>query len=308
MKTKRLCYSFFVTIRRPIEIDTPLTDAARWGLLQKRTQEIRAVQAFKLFREKGIEPILIKGLAAAMLYPANLPRASIDMDLAVDPHEFAAARAIAASTAANGLAIDLHYGLRHLDTIDWGDLFQNSQPVELDGGTIRILRPEDHLRVLCVHWLTDGGVYQERLWDIYYAVESRGPDFDWNRFLGIVSERRRRWLVCTLGLAQRYLGLDLSDTPIEAEARDLPRWFVKTVESEWASETKPWPLEASMHDPMVLAKQVKRRMRPNPIWATVQMNGSFDSRTRIHYQIANVFKRIPPSYRRISDTLKLGKK
>jgi hypothetical protein len=308
VKTNRLCYSFFVVTRPVIDIDRSLTDAARWGLLQKKAQEVRSVQAFKLFREKGIEPILIKGLAAAMLYPAHIPRISIDLDLAVSPDEFAAAKAIAVSTAAHGLAIDLHCGLRHLDTVEWSDLFENSHPVELDGGTIRILRPEDHLRVLCVHWLTDGGVYQDRLWDIYYSVENRGTDFDWDRFLGIVSERRRRWLVCTLGLAQYYLRLDLTATPIEVEARDLPRWLVTTVEREWASETKPRPLEASMHDPVMFAKQVKRRMRPNPIWATVQMNGSFDARTRVHYQLANVFNRIPPSYRRISNTLRLRNK
>jgi hypothetical protein len=243
-----------------------------------------------------------------MLYPAHVPRISIDVDLAVAPDEFAAARPISISTAADGLAIDLHCGLRHLDTVSWSDLFKNSIPTELESGTIRMFRPEDHLRVPCVHWLTDGGVYRERLWDIYYSVENRKNDFDWERFLGIVSLRRRRWLVCTLGLAQRYLGLDLTDTPIDAEARDLPPWLVKAVEREWSSETKPRPLEASLHDPVMFAKQVKRRMRPNPIWATIQMNGTFDSRTRIHYQIANVFKRVAPSYRRISDTLKLRQK
>lgn len=303
MKTSCLCYSFFVATT-PLRENQDLTDAVRWNILQKRTLEIRALKAFHLFAQDGIEPILIKGLAAARFYPDSTPRLSVDTDLAVSAADFERATLVANSDQAAGLAIDLHLELKHLDTVEWADLFDNSRLLELDGGTVRVLRHEDHLRVLCVHWLTDGGVYRERLWDIYYAIENRPSDFDWDRFLGVVSQRRRRWLVCTLGLASRYLNLDLSDSPIESEARDIPAWLIRAVEREWASETKPWPLEVSLHDPKLLAKQIKRRLRPNPVWATVQLEGSFDAPTRVFYQIANLFKRIPSSYRRISRTLR----
>lgn len=275
-----------------------MDDEVRWNILQVRMAEKRAVRAFELFRAAGIEPILIKGIAAGRYYPESQPRVAIDMDLAVAEHEFDRAFTIVVEHASEGLAIDVHRELRHLDTVAWDDLFAHSVEWELEGGAIRILRPEDHLRVLCVHWLTDGASNKERLWDIYYAVANRPPDFDWYRALDIVEPNRRRWIVCAIGLAHRYLGLDLTDTPIADEARDLPAWLVRTVEREWASETKFVPLEQAF-DKGELLKQLPRRLRPDPIWATIQMNGSFDARTRVFYQIGSFFARIPGSMRRI---------
>lgn len=280
-----------------------ITDDFRWNLLQRKAAEVRASSAFAIFRQHGIEPILIKGLAAALNYPETVSRESIDMDLAVSETDFEAAKAIAESAEAKGLAIDLHRELRHLDTVAWADLFRNSHLMEFATGEIRVLRPEDHLRVLCVHWLTDGGSNKSRLWDIYYAIKNRAADFDWDRFLNVVDANRRRWLVCTLGLADRYLDLDLRGTPVETEARDLPNWLTKTVEREWASETHLVPLEVSIYDLKTLLPQIKRRLRANPIWATLHMNGSFDAKTRFFYKIGSAFKRIPSSYHRISETL-----
>ncbi|MFN2500517.1 MAG: nucleotidyltransferase family protein [Pyrinomonadaceae bacterium] len=281
------------------------TNEQRWELLQTKAREHRAVQAFALFRENGIEPILIKGVAAARFYPQSKTRFSIDIDLAVSAIDFPRAQALATSAAADRLAIDLHRELRHLDTVDWQNLFENSHLLDLDKGKIRVLRPEDHLRVLCVHWLTDGGSNKEKLWDIYHIVANRPADFDWGRFLNVVPPRRRRWLVCAIGLAHKFLGLDLHGTPIHAEARELPHWLVQTVEREWAAEVKTWPLEASLHDRKLLATQVKKRLRPNPIWATIQMEGSFDARTRVFYQLGSVLKRIVPSLRRIKEAVRL---
>lgn len=279
-------------------------DTERWNLLQKKTQQVKSVRAAELLRSAGIEPILIKGEAAAQFYPEHKTRVSTDIDLAVDSCDFEKAMALCRSESAAGLAIDLHDQLRHLDTVGWHDLFENSRLLNYDEGSVRVLRDEDNLRILCVHWLTDGGVYKERLWDVYYSVVNRPPDFDWDRFLGIVSEKRRRWLICTLGLAERYLELDLSDTPIKNEAKQLPKWLINAVEHEWSSDVKPKPLEASLNDSKVLMQQVKRRFSPNPIRATVEMEGSFDARTRFFYRVGNFIKRIPSSYRRVSGTLR----
>ena len=303
MKIVYLCYSFFVDEAISIE-DNEITDEIRWGLLQRKTQKLLALRAFALFRKRGIEPILIKGFAAAGYYPISRPRLSVDMDLAVSANDFEIAKDLSKSRDAEGLAIDVHRELRHLDTVGWQDLYANSQLLEVDGGVIRVLRPEDHLRVLCVHWLTDGGSNKDRLWDIYYLIENREPDFDWGRFLNTVSGRRRRWLTCTIGLANRYLGLNLEDTPIRDNARELPAWLIKEVESEWASDTPAKPLEACLDDPKMFIKQLRKRMRPNRIWATVHMEGSFDAKTRVFYQIGNFVKRVVPSFRRVSGTLK----
>jgi hypothetical protein len=281
-----------------------IKDEGRWNLLYKKAQEVRAVEAFGLFREPGIEPVLIKGLAAGRFYPPDKARLSVDMDIAVAANDFEAANAIAVAAGPKGLAIDLHRELRHLDTVPWDDLFANSRLLDVEGGTIRILRPEDSLRVLIVHWLTNRGEDKERLWDIYYGVANRPEDFDWKRFLDVVSPHRRRWLVCTIGLAHRFLNLDLDGTPIKDEAADLPAWLVKAIEREWSSEIKLEPLELVISNPKKLLQQIPKRLRPNPIWATVQMEGSFDAHTRVFYQIGNFVKRIMPSYQRVSATLR----
>ncbi|MFM9904297.1 MAG: nucleotidyltransferase family protein [Pyrinomonadaceae bacterium] len=285
-----------------------LTEASRWNLIKQKALRVQACKAFSLFREEGIEPILIKGLAAARYYPDSEFRDSVDMDLAVAEYDFERALVISNSAAAKGLAIDLHRELRHLDTFKWDDLVAHSTVLEFETGSIRVLGAEDHLRVLCVHWLTDGGSNKDRLWDIYFAVENRPADFDWDRFLNLVENNRRRWLICTLGLANRFLGLDLTATPVEDEASSLPSWLIKTVEREWASETKFWPLFHSVHDPSLFLKQIRKRLPPNPICATVLMEGSFDAKTRIFYQVGTSLRRIGPSIINISKTLLSGSK
>lgn len=287
--------------------ETWISDEVRWNLLQIKAQEARAIRAVNLFRENEIEPILIKGVAASLYYPKGRLRPCIDVDLAVASEDYPRALQLARSDAANGFAIDLHNELRHLDTIPWIDLLKNSRELDLGDSAVRVLRPEDHLRVLIVHWLTDGGTDRERLWDIYYAVDNRPPDFDWDRLLNVVSANRRRWIVCTLGLAHKFLGLDLEGTPVSHDALDLPQWLVKTIESEWASEIKNEPLEVTLQDRSRFVNQVIRRFRPDPIWATVQMEGSFDARTRFFYRVANFARRIPSSCRRILDTIKLNR-
>ena len=111
-----------VTENLPVQ-EISITDDFRWNLLQRRAAQVRALSAFKIFRQHGIEPILIKGLAAVQFYPPSVARESIDMDLAVSGNDFEAAAAICRSSEAAGLAIDLHRELRHLDTLPWDDLF-----------------------------------------------------------------------------------------------------------------------------------------------------------------------------------------
>ena len=283
--------------------ETLITDQDRWSLIRKKASAVRACTAFDIFRSHTIEPILIKGISAGQYYPVSKFRDSVDMDLAVASADFDRASVIVASPETNGYAIDLHRELRHLDTLPWSDLFLHSELITLETGTVRVLRPEDHLRVLCVHWLTDGGSNKGRLWDIYYLIANRRPDFDWARFLNTVDTKRRRWLICTIGLAQRFLDLDLTGTPVAEAANELPLWLIRTVEKEWLDDTPLRGLYACLHDSKMFWKQVKKRLPPNPIAATVLVNGSFDARTRVFYQIGTTLNRIGPSIRNITKGL-----
>src|SRR5688572_27415441 len=175
-----------------------ITDEYRFYLLRKRHGENLIVKAFRGFRRAGVEPVLIKGWAAARNYPEYTPRFFADVDLAVSASDFEKSKRLIEEEKLGG--IDLHRELRHFDTVDWNRLVENSEVVDLDGEGIRVLSPEDHLRVLCVHWLTNGGESRERLWDIVYAVQNRPEGFDWSKCLDVTSPKRRQWIIATIGV------------------------------------------------------------------------------------------------------------
>ena len=276
----------------------------RWTLIKQKANEAKAVRTFELFRRHDLQPVLIKGVAAALNYPRTQFRDSVDLDLAVDPDDYERAHDLIHSTEAVGLSIDLHQGLRHLDLLNWADLYKNSIEIDLSEGRIRVLRPEDHLRILCVHWLTDGGANRDRLWDIYYAIANRPPAFDWERFHEGTGKNRRRWMECAAGIASRELGLDLLGTPLAGADKKLPEWFISTVEREWADETLFRPLRDSMDDLPTFLRQLRKRIPPNPITATVLQNGSFDARTRVLYQLGSMVSRSGKSLVSVADALR----
>jgi hypothetical protein len=274
-----------------------------WLTLQNRVNELKISEAFRFMESEGFRPVLIKGWSIARYYPEIWRRRFIDIDLCVAPEDFERAKNLLETPEGLKRNIDLHKGLRHLDTVAWENLFDNSETLEIENTKIRTLRAEDHLRVLCVHWLTDGGAYKDRLRDIYYLVKNRPDNFDWDRCLNIVSAKRRKWIVCCIGLAHKYMGLDLQDTPIAAEAENIPGWLIKTIEREWRTEVKLKPLQNCLHDRRLFWRQIKKRIPPNPIQATIELEGDFNDNPRAFYQIASVFTRFFPAVRRISRRL-----
>jgi hypothetical protein len=155
-----------------------------------------------------------------------------------------------------------------------------------------------------VHWLTDGGERKERLWDIYWAVKNRPEDFSWDKCLNVVSERRRRWIICTIGLAHKYLELEIDDLAFADEARDLPAWLVKAVEKRWESGVSHIPIHRTIRDPKGFLDQLRKRFPPNPIMATINMEGDFDALTRVHYQAGHIVRQAGPAIVRVWNTLK----
>jgi len=282
-------------------------DEIRWYKLSLRRTELGLIDAFNYYRSHGIEPILIKGWAAARNYPPDKPRFFGDVDLAVSPDRFDFAESVLSHPEFPRVGVDLHRGLRHLDTVEFETLYSRSLQIDIDGTMIRTLRPEDHLRVLCVHWLTDGGAYKERLWDIYYAVANRPNNFDWNLCLNSVSETRRKWMVTTIRLAEKYLGLDASDLPFADESSQIPDWLTRTLETEWATDVRLRPLHTCLRDRKAFFRQILKRLPPNPIQATIDVEGKFDERSRIPHQLGSIFVRTAPSIKRIFKTT-FGKK
>lgn len=278
----------------------------RWFSLQNKVHEARVCEAFALFRRNGIEPILIKGWAVARLYPESRLRSYTDIDLGVSSADFDKARDLLEDEEAKKLNIDLHNEFRHLDRVPWTSLFQDSQLVELDDTDIRVLSPEDHLRILCVHWLTDNGSDKERLFDIHYAVENRTADFDWVKCLERAGPTRRRWIVCTIGLAHKYTGLSLKGVPFSDEAADIPTWLTRSIEHEWKLAVPLKGLYDSLHDWRFFLKQLRKRIPPNAVYATIECEGEFDEGPRALYQLRSFLRRAAPAIGKVFRTLAAG--
>ncbi|HEY8560601.1 MAG TPA: nucleotidyltransferase family protein [Pyrinomonadaceae bacterium] len=270
----------------------------RWLILRARLFEENIKKAVGLFQSRGIDPILIKGWAAALEYPEKHQRVFGDIDLSVAPEVYEKSRSLIRDASIGHLNIDLHCGLRHLDTASWERLFKNSRIVHIDEVPVRILCVEDHLRVLCVHWLTDGGAYRERLLDIYHLLDKNAETFDWDRCLAPVDENRRDWIIKTIGVVNRFHRLNTSKMPFAKELHDLPEWFIKALEKEWSSETRLQPIHIFFKNKKEFWKQLKKRLPPNPIQATVEMEGRFDDSSRVFYQIGSILQRTKPSLRR----------
>lgn len=282
---------------------SPEESAERFRIIQYKARELQIEEIWNKFEAAGFQPILIKGWAAAQVYPQPYKREFVDIDLIVAPGRFEEAEAFLKNLKPK-LPVDLHKGARHLDSLSFADLLENSVFVKCGDTNLRVPRPEDHLRILCNHWLTDGGANREKLWDIYYSVSNRSSDFDWRRLLDSVGLRRRRWVECAIGLAHKYLDLDLKDTPVEDASERLPRWIIKAVEKEWASDVKMEPLNLHLKNKKMLWRQIKKRLPPNPVQATVLQEGDFDRYPRIWYQINNMLSRLKPSLKRIEKSLR----
>ena len=189
--------------------------------------------------------------------------------------------------------VDLHKGFRDRDTLSWQDLFEHSYTVELNSVPIRVLCDEDNLRITAAHWLIDGGVYESRLWDIYYLVQNRRPDFDWKRCLEAGGPVRRTWVLAAISTAREYLDLDVSGLPDSVRNFELPSWYKKTLETEWKrGGYLRIPFSACIGNPTLFVQQFRRRFPPNKIAATTDSEGPIDESRRIKYQIRSVLKKI----------------
>ena len=274
--------------------NSPTDDLIRWRIIQERVQLTLIERAFVLFRHRGIEPILLKGWSVARFYPNPQLRLSADIDFAVSTADFKAAQEFVKTAEFATLSIDLHQEFRHLDSLPWGALWSRSQLINNAGGNIRVLSPEDNLRVVCVHWLTDGGERRDRLWDIYYLVKNRSPDFNWEWCLDSVNDIRRHWIIMTIALAHRLLGLKIADLPFAAEIKSadyIPTWVLETILQTWQNPVPILDLRASRQNRKLFWQQLRKRLPPNPIHATVDVEAKFDNAPRLPLQMLNMARR-----------------
>jgi len=191
--------------------------------------------------------------------------------------------------------VDLdHDEISRFSDFTFAELFDRSELVNLDDIEIRVVGAEDHLRIQCLHLLKHGAWRPLWLCDVGAALESRLPNFDWDRCFGR-NKRRAEWIACTIGLANRLLGAELGDMPVKNRVNSLPGWLISGVLKQWSAPYPPnlppfaTQLRASWWKPDILS--AVRQRWPNPIQATVDANGRFDNRTRLPFQLGNYVAR-----------------
>jgi len=241
-----------------------------------------------LLREAGVEPLLVKGWAAALLYPEPGLRPYGDIDLLVRPEQHTVARE--ALVAGARAPVDLHRGLADLDDHELEDVFARSRHVPLGKVEIRIPSAEDHLRLLCLHAFRHGLSRAVWLCDIAAALESRATDFDWGRLL-TGDRRRSEAVVAALGLARAMLAAELGPTPLAARAERLPRWLVPATLRQWGKGSGlREPMGSFLRRPRGALAELRKHW-PNPIEGTMGVGAPWNAWPRLPFQLAHVLVR-----------------
>ena len=270
-----------------------LHQAYRLQSLQSEIQEPKIEKVFRLLRTNSVDAILVKGWAAAGLYSDRTLRPYGDIDICVSPEDHKIVTELLKTSDTSDCMIDLHRNFSEIAERKFAELFARSKQVRLGHETITVLGLEDHLALLCIHFLKHGGWRPLWLCDIGAAIESLPADFRWDIWLGR-NRQRARWLSCVLGLANQFLEAKLDAVPQEVRPGMLPDWLVESILFHWSNLYPETQLP--MRPPMLMSYNLKSGKNilkaaverwPDPITATFNRNGRFNNFPRLPYQLTD---------------------
>lgn len=275
----------------------------------------RIKRVVRQLRAAGVDPVLVKGWNVARLYPEPGLRQYYDVDLCVAHDLHARASSLLASSAEDASYVDLHDELDHLDVMRWEDFFERTQLLRVEDIDVRVPCAEDHLRILCIHWLRHGAWRPAGLCDVAAAIESLPEEFDWQRCLG-PDPIRANWVACTIKLAQELLGAKGQARRAKGQARRakgegqsatalplalsslpsarLPRWLAPAVLRQWSRSLSPnfrEPALPSLLGRLSVWKELTKDLYSRldqPVRATVALRGRFNNWPRLPYQLGEL--------------------
>lgn len=263
-----------------------LQQAYRMHALHVAMKQLDIARVFTHLRAQGLEPLMGKGWVIARQYPEPGLRPFGDVDLYVRRDQYNDFRA--ALQTPEGAVVDLHNGAAELDDRSFEQLYAHSQLIQVGNVAARVFGPEDHLRLLCLHFLREGALRPLWLCDIAVAVAALPPEFDWDYFLS-GNQRRTEWAVCTIGLAHQLMGVEIATLPIAARAAKLPRWLVPVVLEEWSkgkvTHGRRVMMATYLKHPTDVVKALLERW-PNAIVATVGTKAPFNNWPRLPLQLS----------------------
>jgi hypothetical protein len=286
-------------IRDTALADTPsgelLHQAFRLLILQAAIHQTKVERVFRCLRAVDVEPILIKGWSVARHYPQPGLRPYGDIDLLVRHKDWLNANRVVESEELRDCRVDIHPGIFELVDRPLSEVFARSRLVPCGETQARVLCDEDHLALLAVHFLKHAAWRPLWLCDVALMLESMSADFDWDVCLG-ADKRRVNWILSVVGLARELLGASIND---ELAARaTVPAWVIDSVLTNWEQpfvgkhepNNHQAPMRSYLNSPQGVIPDLRRRW-PNPILATITVNGTFGQRRRLRYQLKNCLQR-----------------
>ena len=284
------------TLRNSLSAEL-LHHAYRLQSLLSEIHEQKIEKVFRLFREARVEGVLAKGWATASLYSSRTLRPYGDIDICVRPEHYKLAEEVLSDPKASDCWVDLHKHFSEIDDRTIDQLFARSRTLSLGEEQILILGPEDQLALSCIHLLKHGAWRPLWLCDVGVTIESLPATFDWDICLGR-NGTRANWIICAIGLAKHLLGVDTGRLPAGFNT-EIPPWLIDNVLKQWERPfainqppmSHPIPMTDLLRHPSGLLEGLRQRW-PNPIIATISVNGEFNRLPRLPYQMANCLSRI----------------
>lgn len=199
------------------------------------------------FGQKGLRPVVVKGLACRSLYPEPELRPSADEDLLIRPEDYAACREILADAGfvldkgiegkdyeiafvypESHFYIELHTSLFPADSEAYGGCaryfdgaIERAVDMTLKGVSLRTLAPTDHLLFLICHaykHLLHAGIGIRQLCDMELMVERFGKELDWTYIRRSCDELNLSAFTAALfRIGERHLGFAMPDAFAEIE-------------------------------------------------------------------------------------------
>ncbi len=252
-----------------------LIDAYRFHALEASLVARDISRAVAALQSAGLEPVLLKGWAAARLYPEPGLRPYSDLDLYVRPDWSLRATAVLRDLGRTRLPVDLHVKIVDMPDRSPDALYAHSQLFRLNGNEmqVRVLGVEDYLRFACLHLLRHGGRRPLWLCDVGTSLEGLPGEFDVSYFLS-GEPRRSEWVLAVLALAHDVLGARLDRLP-QLRAPGVP-WLERTVLREWGGRYLPHSslrMATSLRHLTSLVTGLRERW-PSPVEATYWLDGS----------------------------------
>ncbi len=305
--------------------------------LSARVHENEIANIFARLRDAGIEPVLVKGWAIARRYPDPGLRPYGDIDICVRPDQYEDAQAaLKYFESVDGHYVDLHQGIdsvgrgnvekrlrianrelrsgkrrrktdgsgvtgRRSPVSRWHEIFARTQLVPLNDIHVRVLSDEDHLRVLCHHFLLSGAWRPLSLVDIAVMIENANCE---SRIAkpeqAVRAKRDENWTNAVVALAQDLLGANpqfgIRDS--QFAIRNLPAWLKPAVLRQWGRCQNPSTQRGTLPTLMKLRSQPREMFREiyarwdHPIRSTAALEGRFNTWPRAPYQVIDHLMRM----------------